>query len=78
MKDAADRGTDSVITMQPSLRLQNHVKGRPSSRSKLGSRIPSRINLRPMQMRRALLAVKAVAGKASRGKEKMGMGVSPM
>ena len=80
MKDAADRGTDSVIITPPSLHMRNRVKGRPSSRSRFGSRIPNRINLRPKLMRRALPVVKAVAGRASRGEEKalMEMGASPM
>ena len=80
MKDAADRGTDSVIITPPSSHMRNRVKGRPSSRSKPGSRIPNRINLKPMRMRKTLPVVRAVARRASRGKERVQteMEVSPM
>ena len=71
MKDAADRGTDSVIIMPPSLHMRSRVKGRLSSRSKFGSRTSNRINLKPMRMRRALPVVRAVARRASRGKERV-------
>ena len=46
MKDAADQDTGYVIIMLPSLRMQNHA-GRLSIRSKSGSQILSKANLRP-------------------------------
>ena len=69
MKDAADQDTGYVIIMLPSLRMQNHA-GRLSIRSKSGSQILSKANLRPMQTQRAALVARVVARRASRGKER--------
>ena len=70
MKDAADRGTDSVIITPPSLHMRSRVKGRLSSRSKFGNQTFNRINLRLMRTRRVVPVVKAAARRVSQGKER--------
>ena len=69
MKDAADQDTGYVIIMLPSLRMQNHA-GRLSIRSKSGSQILSKANLRPTLTQKAALVARVVARRASLGKEK--------
>ena len=70
MKDAADQDTGYVIITPPLLHTRSHAKERLSIRSKFGSQILNKANLRPMQTQRAALVARVVARRASRGKEK--------